>query len=508
MTYLAGGAPRQIYLPLVLRNYTPSARPTATPSATPTVTATPTGTPTATSTAAAFRITSSAFAEGGSIPGQYAYDKYGCPGQNLSPPLAWTTPPGGTQSFALMMDDPDAGTPAFVHWVLFNISAAANGLPENVGIPAGARRGMNDWGELGYGGPCPPPGPAHRYYFRLYALDTTLALAEGATKPQVEAAMAGHVLAQSQLMGRFGWAAPLSSTAQTPLPTGAGDGAIPVRAAGRGNPWVNLADGTVLPTIYSGPTALVDALGAGQAQPLSLAAGDFDRDGVPDLVAGYLLPPGRGDRGGAGLLTLHRGNVDAIYPNSPQAQQRKAEGTFTDVPFLSPARVFALPVVPDFLGAGDFNADGNQDLVTTARGGELLHWLPGDGKGGFGAAQVVKLSGKVTTLVVGEINRPDGLDDVVVGVNSDKGPQVLVFEWPEGALRGEPEVFVAPAALHELARQGHFGLAGMQERAELIGGALAVTSAPGQGTTVRVEYKANGERANGEWHLSADSLIR
>jgi hypothetical protein len=200
--------------------------------------------------------------------------------------------------------------------------------------------------------------------------------------------------------------------------------------------------------------------------------------------------------------------VDAIYPNSPQAQQRKAEGTFTDMPFLSPARVFALPVVPDFLGAGDFNADGNQDLVTTARGGELLHWLPGDGKGGFGAAQVVKLSGKVTTLVVGEINRPDGLDDVVVGVNSDKGPQVLVFEWPEGALRGEPEVFVAPAALHELARQGHFGLAGMQERAELIGGALAVTSAPGQGTTVRVEYKANGERANGEWHLSADSLIR
>jgi len=172
---------------------------------------------------------------------------------------------------------------------------------------------------------------------------------------------------------------------------------------------------------------------------------------MPDLVSGYGFLSARGAQGGAGILTWHRGNVDLLWPNSPEAQKRKAEGTFTDAPFLSPARAFALPVAPDFLGAGDFDADGHWDVVAVTRGGEVLHWLPGDGKGGFGAAQAVKLPGKVTALTVGEINRRDGLDDVVVGVNGDKGPQVLVFEWPEGALRGEPEVFDAPSEVTALA---------------------------------------------------------
>ena len=184
-------APRngaQVYLPLVLKDYPPSG------TSTPTPTATRTSTPTATPTNAPFVVTSSAFTEGGSIPTKYGYNKYGCPGQNISPPLTWTTPPSGTQSFALIMDDPDAPGGTFVHWVLFNISAATTNLPENVGVPSGAIRGANAWSELGYGGPCPPPGPPHRYYFKLYALDITLSLAEGASKAQVETAMTGAMI--------------------------------------------------------------------------------------------------------------------------------------------------------------------------------------------------------------------------------------------------------------------------------------------------------------------------
>jgi len=241
---------------------------------------------------------------------------------------------------------------------------------------------------------------------------------------------------------------PLSVRARAP--TGQG-GAVVLRAAGRGNPWINILDGRDLPASYTGPAVLTQALTEKQTQPLSLASADFDEDGMPDLVSGYGLPPGRGDRGGSGILTWQRGNVDALWPNSPDAQKHKKEGTFTDAIFLSPARVFALPVAPAFLGAGDFDADGHWDVVAASRGGEVLHWLPGDGKGGFGAAQVVTLPGKVTALVVGEINRRDGLDDVVVGVNGKQGPQVLVFEWPEGALRGEPEVFAAPAEVTALA---------------------------------------------------------
>ena len=226
---------------------------------------------------------------------------------------------------------------------------------------------------------------------------------------------------------------------------------ITLPAAEQSLPWLSLRDGTGLPTTYTGTADLVRALEKGLARPLSLAAGDFDEDGVPDLVSGYVLPPSPAGQGEEGILALHRGNVDAIYPNTPAAQRRKAEGTFTAAPFLSPAQVFAIPVAPDFLGVGDFDADGHRDIVAAARGDDALYLLLGNGQGSFGLPRATVLPGKVTALVVGEINRRDGLADVVVGVAGPAGPQVLVFEGSQGALRSAPETFPAPAEVTALA---------------------------------------------------------
>ncbi|MBI3321685.1 MAG: YbhB/YbcL family Raf kinase inhibitor-like protein [Candidatus Omnitrophica bacterium] len=148
-----------------------------------------------------FILTSSAFQEGGSIPSLHT-----CEGQDLSPPLAWTDPPAGTKSFALINDDPDAPGRTWVHWVLYNLPPSLRRLPASVPLdqelPDGSRQGMTDFGRIGYGGPCPPSG-THRYFFKLYALDTPLALAPGATKRQLEQAMQDHILANAQLMGTY-----------------------------------------------------------------------------------------------------------------------------------------------------------------------------------------------------------------------------------------------------------------------------------------------------------------
>jgi len=194
-------------------------------------------------------------------------------------------------------------------------------------------------------------------------------------------------------------------------------------------------------THYTGPAALQQAIVANVARPLTLVSADFDEDGVPDLVVGYGTPA---------ALTLYRGNVDAIYSHSLGAQRRSTDGTFSDTPFLSPARTFALSVIPDFLGAGDFDNDGHQDVVAAARQGTSLTLLLGDG-GGFGAPETIPLPGKVTALAVGDVNRRDGLVDVVVGVEDGPGGQVLVFEGPEGALRAEPVLAAVPAPVTDLA---------------------------------------------------------
>ncbi len=146
-------------------------------------------------------ITSSAFSDGQAIP-----NRYSCDGPDVSPDLAWSGVPEGAASLALICDDPDAPMGTWVHWVLFNIPADADGLPAEIPSDAalenGARHGTNDFRRLGYGGPC-PPGGTHRYFFKLYALDTMLELDSGITKAQLLEAMEGHVLAEGQLMGTY-----------------------------------------------------------------------------------------------------------------------------------------------------------------------------------------------------------------------------------------------------------------------------------------------------------------
>jgi len=147
------------------------------------------------------KITTSAFVPGGKIPGKYTCDEL-----DVSPPLTWTSVPEGTKTFALICDDPDAPMGTWVHWVLFNLPADIQELPENIPpereLESGGKQGMNDFRKIGYGGPC-PPGGTHRYYFKLYALDTELDLEVGATKRELLKAMEGHILAEGQLMGRY-----------------------------------------------------------------------------------------------------------------------------------------------------------------------------------------------------------------------------------------------------------------------------------------------------------------
>lgn len=152
---------------------------------------------------AAMQIKSAAFEENGLIP-----KKYTCDGQNVSPPLTWTKPPTGAKSVAIICDDPDAPVGTWVHWVIYGISPQATALPENVPpqkeVLRGAKQGINDFRKIGYGGPCPPKGPAHRYFFKIYSLDIELNLPAGASKKDVEKAMQGHILAEGQLIGKYG----------------------------------------------------------------------------------------------------------------------------------------------------------------------------------------------------------------------------------------------------------------------------------------------------------------
>jgi Raf kinase inhibitor-like YbhB/YbcL family protein len=148
-----------------------------------------------------FKLTSTAFQEGQAIPRQYT-----CDGVDVSPPLEWSGAPSGVKSFALICDDPDAPSGTFVHWVLYNLPGEKIGFVENVpkteSVPGGGLQGWNDFKQIGYGGPCPPSG-THRYFFKLYAVDTELSLKAGATKADVEQAMSGHIVGQAQLMGIY-----------------------------------------------------------------------------------------------------------------------------------------------------------------------------------------------------------------------------------------------------------------------------------------------------------------
>lgn len=148
------------------------------------------------------QLTSNAFDPNAAIPLQYT-----CKGEDISPALSWNAPPTGTQSFALIVDDPDAPGKPFTHWVLYDLPSDLRQLPENVSpdpiLLTGGVQGKNDFDRYGYGGPC-PPGGTHRYIFQLYALDTLLDLAPGESKNDVIEAMKGHILASAELVGRYG----------------------------------------------------------------------------------------------------------------------------------------------------------------------------------------------------------------------------------------------------------------------------------------------------------------
>jgi hypothetical protein len=150
----------------------------------------------------AIQLLSRAFQNGGPIPVRHT-----CQGEDLSPDLSWTGVPPGTLSLALICEDPDAPLGTWVHWVLYDMLPYETGLGEGVGptprLPNTALQGVNSWKKTGYGGPCPPPGNAHRYFFRLYALDCKLGLSPGATRAQLLEAMKGHVLGQGEIMGTY-----------------------------------------------------------------------------------------------------------------------------------------------------------------------------------------------------------------------------------------------------------------------------------------------------------------
>jgi hypothetical protein len=140
-------------------------------------------------------------------PGDFIPKRFTCEASDVSPALAWTDPPPGTQSFAIIEDDPDAPSGTFVHWLVYDLPADYRSLPEalpgNDQMPDGGRQGTNGFSRTGYSGPCPPPGKPHRYFIRLYALDAKLDLRPAATRRELEAAMKGHILAQAELMGRY-----------------------------------------------------------------------------------------------------------------------------------------------------------------------------------------------------------------------------------------------------------------------------------------------------------------
>jgi Raf kinase inhibitor-like YbhB/YbcL family protein len=152
--------------------------------------------------AMSFRVKSSAFGPGAEIP-----KKFTCEAADVSPALEWSEAPANSASFALIADDPDAPVGTWVHWVLWNLPASAQSIPEGVAkseqLADGSRQGQNDFRKIGYNGPCPPPGKRHRYFFRLYALDAKLDLAPGATRQELDAAMKGHILGEAEYMGTF-----------------------------------------------------------------------------------------------------------------------------------------------------------------------------------------------------------------------------------------------------------------------------------------------------------------
>jgi len=231
-------------------------------------------------------------------------------------------------------------------------------------------------------------------------------------------------------------------------------GAVTVHAPRAGSASLSLCEGRAL----GGNLAQLS-----QRRALTLASGDFDEDGTPDLVSGFATGKG-------GQITVHRGNVAALWPYGAALRNGPPS------PFFSNPRIFTLPEAPDFVLTGDFDADGHWDILTARRGSSYLIFLRGDGHGGFQAAKAISIPGAVTALISGEINRADGLPDIVVGVTTPGGSRALVYESPLGAIRSQPEVFNLPQPATALAL-GRFDGEAMNDLAVAVGSDLVVIHA-------------------------------
>lgn len=188
---------------------------------------------------------------------------------------------------------------------------------------------------------------------------------------------------------------------------------------------------------YCGAEEIEQGFERDTVRPLSMTADDFDEDGTFDLVVGYV-------ESRKGVAALYEGNIDALYLNADGDQQGQTVGVFNPTPFLANVKIFALPSTPSFLGSGDFDADGHLDLVLASAGAQRIFWLSGNGEGAFLRSHSIALPGRLDRLTVGEINRKDGMADVIAAVTGKLGPQLIIFESPHGAFQSEPEMIDLP----------------------------------------------------------------
>src|SRR5712691_7563923 len=204
----------------------------------------------------------------------------------------------------------------------------------------------------------------------------------------------------------------------------------------------NGTHGAEAPATYAGDPGAAAALHSSSVQPRSLATDDLNNDGAPDLLVGYAA-------GGHGVIAVYMGNIEAFAPSSPAVYQAVQSGRMP-ASFEPAVRLIDLPEAADFMVIGDFNRDGNKDILAATNGGGL-YLLPGDGHGGFCAAQAISLPGEVTALAAGEFNKVDGAVDVAVGVTGQGGPEILIFDGASGGLTGQPMKYSLTAEATSLA---------------------------------------------------------
>src|SRR5712692_7074710 len=199
-----------------------------------------------------------------------------------------------------------------------------------------------------------------------------------------------------------------------------GNSAVSSPQAPATGPHIYLSEPQQLSVKHVGKAATLAAFDGAQVEPLSLASGDLDEDGIQDLIVGYAGPDG-------GIISIQRGNLDAFAPQSDASFQAIGRGEFPS-PFLPQAKVFSIPIRPDFLAAGNFTGKGNTDLVAASKGGNALYVFPGDGKGNFGQPQIFSLSGAVHALAAGNLGNGQSFTNIVVGIaNSQKSFSLLVL---------------------------------------------------------------------------------